>query len=70
MADEISTLADLENKGEITDAGFEQLKAHVIARTQLEHSSSRGQSEGWKLGEIRFFSRRWNAVAKFAVQLI
>jgi hypothetical protein len=39
-ADEISKLVELKNKGEITDAEFEQLKAHAIADAQKEHSSS------------------------------
>jgi len=39
-ADEISKLAELKNKGEITDAEFEQLKAHAIARSHAEHSAS------------------------------
>jgi hypothetical protein len=41
-ADEISKLVELKNKGEITDAEFEQLKAHAIADAQREHSASGG----------------------------
>jgi hypothetical protein len=41
-ADEISKLAELKNKGEITDAEFEQLKGHAIARSHAEHSASGG----------------------------
>jgi magnesium-transporting ATPase (P-type) len=36
-ADEISKLAELKNKGEITDAEFDELKSHVIAHAQKEH---------------------------------
>jgi hypothetical protein len=32
-ADEISKLVDLKNSGEITEAEFERLKAHVISQT-------------------------------------
>lgn len=39
-ADEISKLAELKTKGEITEAEFEELKSHVIARSQKEHRTS------------------------------
>ena len=41
-ADEISKLAELKNKGEITDAEFEDLKAHVIAVAHKEQAGSGG----------------------------
>jgi hypothetical protein len=41
-AEEILKLAELKNKGEITEAEFEQLKAHVISHSEREHSSAGG----------------------------
>jgi phospholipase D-like protein/putative oligomerization/nucleic acid binding protein len=38
-ADEISKLVELKSKGEITEAEFEQLKAHAIADAQRVHSA-------------------------------
>jgi hypothetical protein len=43
VADEISKLVDLKNKGSITEAEFERLKAHVIEQS-AETTSSPGQS--------------------------
>jgi len=41
-ADEISKLADLKNRGEITEAEFERLKSHVISQAAEPTSSAGG----------------------------
>ena len=40
MAHEISKLVDLKNNGEITEAEFERMKAHVISQTAETGSNS------------------------------